>query len=75
MKINVILTLFYLTGNEEQGWVMKTHLIIGNEVTDFLKKPGSLSSPSMKTLYTLFSFLSCAGLFSLKANLHAFRGY
>ena len=35
---------------------METQLRIGNEVTDFLPKPGSLSSPSMTTLHTLFFF-------------------
>ena len=47
MMRKVILTLFDLTGNEEQGWVMETwkmetQLRIGNEVTDFLPKPESL---------------------------------
>ena len=48
--------------NEEQGWVMETwkmetRLRIGNEVTDFLLKPESLSSPSMTTLHNLFFLL------------------
>ena len=68
MMRKVILTLFYLTGNEEQGWVMETQLRNGNKVTDFLPKPGSLSSP-LKTAYYFAQFCFFG------SKLHSFRGY
>ena len=48
---------------------METQLRIGNEVTDFLPKPGSLSSPSMTTFHTLFFFFILRSFVCLQEKL------